>query len=71
VPSDGADLSDQFSAPSAVLKGYVDRVLGADNDFPRFRVGVGLAHLNGLRLLSISASAAPLPGAISEGGLSR
>jgi NAD(P)H dehydrogenase (quinone) len=50
-----------FGGPPAILKGYVDRVLGADYDFRRFHDGAGQLHLKGKRLLSISTSGTPLP----------
>ena len=50
-----------FGGPPAILKGYVDRVLGADYDFRRFHDSDGQAPLKGKRLLSISTSGTPLP----------
>lgn len=50
-----------FGGPPAILKGYVDRVLGADYSFRQFRETSGQAHLRGKRLLSITTSGTSIP----------
>ncbi|MBY8826542.1 NAD(P)H-dependent oxidoreductase [Hephaestia mangrovi] len=50
-----------FGGPPAILKGYVDRVLGADYSFRQFREGAGQGHLRGKRLLSITTSGTSIP----------
>jgi NAD(P)H dehydrogenase (quinone) len=48
-----------FGGPPAILKGYVDRVLGSGMDFRRFRDGAGAPGLRGRFLLTISSSGLP------------
>ena len=50
-----------FGGPPAILKGYIDRVLGADYSFRQFREASGQAHLRGKRLLSITTSGTSIP----------
>ncbi|MGN6374584.1 MAG: NAD(P)H-dependent oxidoreductase [Sphingomonas sp.] len=50
-----------FGGPPAILKGYVDRVLGADYDFRHFHDRAGQPRVRGKWLLSISTSGTPLP----------
>lgn len=49
-----------FGGPPAILKGYVDRVLGAGCDVERFAEGLGQPALSGKRLLSFTTSGTPL-----------
>ena len=49
-----------YGLPPAILKGYVDRVLGANYSFHRFRDQAGQASLVGKPLLSFSTSGTPL-----------
>lgn len=49
-----------YGLPPAILKGYVDRVLGANYSFHRFRDEAGQPPLVGKPLLSFSTSGTPL-----------
>jgi NAD(P)H dehydrogenase (quinone) len=49
-----------FGLPPAILKGYVDRVLGANYSFREFASQAGRPGLAGKPLLSFSTSGAPL-----------
>ncbi|WP_286772886.1 NAD(P)H-dependent oxidoreductase [Sphingomonas sp. 66-10] len=49
-----------YGLPPAILKGYVDRVLGANYSFHRFRAEAGQPPLVGKPLLSFSTSGTPL-----------
>ena len=49
-----------YGLPPAILKGYVDRVLGANYSFHRFRNEAGQPPLVGKPLLSFSTSGTPL-----------
>lgn len=49
-----------YGLPPAILKGYVDRVLGADYSFWKFHEAVGQPSLAGKPLLSLSTSGLPL-----------
>lgn len=49
-----------YGLPPAILKGYVDRVLGANYSFHRFREEAGQPPLVGKPLLSFSTSGTPL-----------
>lgn len=49
-----------FGLPPAILKGYVDRVLGANYSFREFTSQAGRPGLAGKPLLSFSTSGAPL-----------
>lgn len=49
-----------FGGPPAILKGYVDRILGSGMDFRHFRDGAGAPGLKGRYFLSISTSGLPL-----------
>jgi len=50
-----------FGGPPAILKGYVDRVLGSGMHPHALQQGEGTGLLNGARLLSFSSSAAREP----------
>lgn len=50
-----------FALPPAMLKGYVDRVLGAGYSFRDLQAQVGHPALKGKPLLSFSTSGTPLP----------
>lgn len=49
-----------FGLPPAILKGYIDRVLGANYSFHEFTSQAGRPGLAGKPLLSFSTSGAPL-----------
>ncbi|MCW6530212.1 NAD(P)H-dependent oxidoreductase [Sphingomonas sp. MMSM20] len=49
-----------YGLPPAILKGYVDRVLGANYSFHRFRDEAGQPPLVGKPLLSFSTSGTPM-----------
>lgn len=56
-----------FGTPPAILKGYVDRVLGAGFDIHAGKGGAGRAALQGKPLLSLTTSGMPLPWLAEQG----
>lgn len=50
-----------FGLPPAIIKGYVDRVMGADFSAQRIKAHIPNPRLSGKHLLSISTSASTLP----------
>lgn len=56
-----------FGLPPAILKGYVDRVLGAGYSFRDFRGQVGQPALRGKPLVSFSTSGTPLAWLTEQG----
>lgn len=50
-----------FGGPPAIMKGYVDRVLGAGYGFREFRDAAGQSFLRGKRLVSITTSGMSIP----------
>ncbi|MBR0551270.1 NAD(P)H-dependent oxidoreductase [Stakelama marina] len=50
-----------FGLPPAIIKGYVDKVMGADFSARRIKAHIPNARLSGMHLLSISTSASTMP----------